>query len=200
MPLFPWPPPKPSAFAPIRREKLVKKAGQTRLGDVADLLENAFEQAGYGEKTWYAVAAGGFALASRLEKFNADGTTMGEDERWSAKIDAPRVFGVRDVLRALFTAQEGHYRIIVFVVTPKAYRVAETGVSPEEASDWVRRGSHKLPESIRQAPYTSDYICDALIYEFEQITRNQEPAFKDPSKWQGERHLQLTKIWDALGG
>jgi hypothetical protein len=80
IPLFPWPPSRPSAFAKIPRKLFVKGDAQIKLRDVADRLENAFQQAGYGEKTWYAVP-GGLALASRLEQFNPDGTSKGEPDR-----------------------------------------------------------------------------------------------------------------------
>jgi hypothetical protein len=198
--LFGWPPPRPSAKAKIPREMLVKKEGRTRVGDVADRLDNAFAKAGYGERSWYAVPGGGFALASRLEQFNEDCTPKGDDERWLVALEPPRVFGLKDVFRVLFNAQVGHYRIIVFVVTPQVYSLNDKPVSRDEAIKWVEKGADKLPEEIRQPEYSRAHVCQALIYEFEQESRSQPADFKDPSKWQGETHLRKAKIWSALGG
>lgn len=162
-------------------------------------MEQAFNQAGYSEKTWYAVP-GGFALASRMEQFYPDGTPEPEPERWVPNLKAPPLFPLSDLVKAMFTAREGHYRIIVFIVTPFPYTETEKAVTREEAMNWVRRGSHELPEDIRNLNFTDKYYCDALIYEFEQVTRNNLPSFKDPSELQGETHLRKAKIWSALGG
>jgi hypothetical protein len=199
IPLFPWPPPKPSAFAKIRPELLRKEGSQIKVGDVADHLENAFNQAGYGETTWYAVP-GGFALASRLEQFNPDGTPKEEPERWSANIKPPAIFGLKDVMRTLFTAQQGRYRIIVFIVTNQAFSAADKTISAEEAGEWVRKGAFNLPEAIREVNYTPEHFCEALIYEFDQPSRDNPADFKAPSELQGETHLRKAKIWSALGG
>jgi hypothetical protein len=199
IPGFSWPPPKPSAFARIPRTFLVKGESETKVGDVADRLENAFYQAGYGEKTWYIVPRG-FALASRLEQFNPDGTPKEEPERWSAKIRAPAIFGLKDVVRALFTPHAGRYRIIVFIVTDQSFSAADKTVTPKEAMEWVQKGAFDLPQVIREAKYTPEHFCEALIYEFDQPSRDNPAVFKAPSELQGETHLRKAKIWSALGG
>jgi hypothetical protein len=199
IPQFPWPPPEPSAFARIPRKLLVKAEGQTKVGDVADRLDSAFEQAGYGEKTWYAVP-GGFALASRLEQYNPDGTSKDEPERWSAEIGAPAIFSLKDVIRVLFTPREGHYRIIVFIVTNQPFSASHETVSADVAREWVRKGAFKLPKAIREAEYTPEHYCEALIYEFEQDTRDNPAVFIAPSELQGKTHLRQAKILSALGG
>jgi hypothetical protein len=199
IPHFPWPPPKPSAFATIPREFLIKAGTQATVGDVADRLEKAFQQAGYGEKTWYAVP-GGFALASRLEQFNPDGTSKGEPDRWSAQLKAPEIFGLKDVMRALFTPQAGRYRIIVFIVSDQPFSAADKTVSAKEAGEWVQKGAFQLPQTIREINYTPKHFCEALVYEFDQSTRDNPAVFKAPSELQGETHLKKAKIWSALGG
>jgi hypothetical protein len=169
------------------------------MGYVAEQLSLAFDQAGYWEKSWYAVP-GGFVLASRMEKFNPDGAPKSEPQRWVPKIGPYHLLCLKDLLKALFTAQEGHYRIIAFIVTP--YPFTETGrkVSPIEAMNWVHSGSHSLPDEIRNLEFSEGHYCEALIYEFEQATRNHEAVFKDPSDLQGETHLRKARILSALGG
>jgi hypothetical protein len=48
VPKFPWPPPKASAFETIPRELLVGNAAHPTLSTVAQAIESAFQQAGYG--------------------------------------------------------------------------------------------------------------------------------------------------------
>jgi hypothetical protein len=201
IPQFPWPPPTPSAFARIPRSLLVKEKSQTTVGNVADRLENAFNQAGYGEKTWYSVPGpGGFALASRLEQFNPDGTSMDEPDRWSAQIKAPEIFGLKDVVRALFTPQKGRYRVIVFIVTNQPFSASDEAVTPKQAMKWYQGGAFNLPDAIRKVDYTPRHFCEALIYEFDQLSRDNQAVFKAPSELQGETQLRKAKIWSALGG
>ncbi len=198
MPQFSWPPPKPSAFASIPRSLLVKDKTQAKVGNVADRLEEAFSRAGYGERTWYSVPGpGGFALASRLEQFYPDGTPRDEADRWSAQIKAPAIFGLRDVVRALFTPQKGHYRVIVFIVTSQPFSAADEAVSPKRAMKWVQGGAFNLPDAIRNVDYTAGHYCVAFIYQFEQLTRDNQAVFKSHSELEGETHLRKARIWSA---
>jgi ankyrin repeat protein len=199
IPLFPWPPPKSSAFTTIPRALLVKGKSKLKMEYVAERLASAFFQAGYGEISWYAVP-GGFALASRMEQFNPDGVPTAEPQRWVPRIKPHPLLCLKDLLKALFTAQEGHYRIIAFIVTPYSFTESGKKVTPEEAMNWVHSGSHHLPDEISKLHFSDKHYCEALIYEFEQVTRNHEAVFKDPSDLQGKTHLRKAKIWSALGG
>jgi hypothetical protein len=57
-----------------------------------------------------------------------------------------------------------------------------------------------LPRAITNLDYTPEYYCEALIYEFDQSSRDNSAIFKAPSELQGETHLKKAKIWSALGG
>src|SRR5580700_7816479 len=80
---FPWPPPRASAFAVVRRDLLVRTEANPRLATVAAALEDAFSKAGYFEFSYHKGVPDGFALASRIEQINSDGTPKEETERWS---------------------------------------------------------------------------------------------------------------------
>lgn len=197
IPQFPWPPPKPSAFADIPPRFLLKPDVQTLLKDVAERLKMAFEQAGYGEKSWYQ-CPDGFALVSRLEQIYSDGSPKEGEVRWIPNVDNLPIFSLGSYLKALFTAPKGHYRVIVFVVTDKIFGPSPQVVSPEEAQAWLSTGSMELPPEIGVQPYTKNHYCKALIYEFEQS--NHKPIPKIPSDLQGEDHLKKARLWSALGG
>ncbi|QSA97989.1 hypothetical protein [Methylococcus sp. EFPC2] len=199
LPEFPWPPPKASAFARIPRELVIKQGQQTTLQDLAERLERAFDSAGYSEKSYHAVP-GGFALASRLERIKLDGTPQDGTERWSVNTERRAILSLSDYLKALFTAPQGHYRLIVFVVTNRPYAQTETKPTRDDAMAWLDRGTLALPKALGQQIYADDYYTTALIYEFEKGANQSDALLKLPSDFQGKTHLEKSGLWKALSG
>ena len=112
---------------------------------------------------------------------------------------APKVFSLASYLQALFTAQPGHFRIIAFIVTSAPFaQNPNMLVSREDAMEWLAVGSQTLPASIGSLPYSEWHYCVALVYEFEQPTRNHEASFKMLSAFSGIEHLKKAKIWEVL--
>lgn len=197
IPLFPWPPPAASALAQIPDSFLTRTVGQTRLQDVATRLEMAFDSAGYGAASFYAVP-GGFAMASRLEQINSTGEPR-HDARFSVDVQPRRIFSLSDYIEALFSANPGRYRVIVFVVTSQPIRQdTAADVSLETALTWVRGGLSRLPAEIGQQSYTDSYRTAALVYEFVRPSAQARPFIQNPSSLLGEDHLVRAGIWRAL--
>ncbi len=195
LPAFPWPPPRYSAFSKIARE-WVAPGTEPVLGAVASRLERAFTIAGYGESSYYRIP-GGFALASRIEHIRADATPFAAPERWA--VDTPRVReGFIDYIRALFNAPPGFYRVIVFVVTDQDFAAAEQAPTSAEARAWVTGGGLRLPERIATQPYGPHHYTSALIYEFERRRDEPQASVLTPSPTQGQGHLELAGLWQAL--
>jgi hypothetical protein len=194
IPQFQFPPPRASAAGQVPRELLVGDLSHPRLKDVEASLSDAFERCGYGDKSFYAVPDG-FAMASRLEQINADGTP-GSD-RWSLDVTPVRQFSVRDYVRALFHARPGHYRVVVFMITNHPFTQRATTVKSKEASAWVRSGMNMLPREIGDRAFGADYLCTALIYEFRTVGGG-EAIFVEPSELTGRDHLQRSGLLAAL--
>ena len=195
IPRFPWPPPMASAFQRVARDLLVEEnASRILLRDVERSLSDAFSQAGYGERNYYAVP-GGFAMASSLEQINVDGSPS--RNRWAVEVDAVREFSLPGYLRALFNARPGHYRIIVFIVTDEPLTQSNARVSSREARAWVRSGVVTLPREIAQREFTDDHVCTALIYEFKSLPEG-EPELVEPTRLPGRDHLSKSGLWTAL--
>jgi hypothetical protein len=193
VPEFPWPPPKASASDMIPRELLVGNAAHPILGTVAQAIESAFQEAGYGEKSYYSVP-GGFAMASQIEQINQDGTPKDSIDRWSS--ETPRIRTLDAYLNALFTARPGYYRVIVFIVTSKAFPQRDLKVTSEESKLWVSSGLNKLPEEIGNQEYSSGHSCTALIYEFKQTGKHAQ--LMDPSQITGKTHLDKAGLMAAF--
>lgn len=199
IPQFPWPPPAASARQTIPGDLLSANRRLEHLGDVDAVLSAAFAQTGYAEKSYWAVPRG-FALATRLEQIDANGKPKPPPARWSA--ETPRLsgeFSLGTYLRALFTADPGYYRIVVFLVTDTLFSQSDRTVTSEEARSWVAKGLNALPESIASQPYVPAVVCTALIYEFERKAGSEaQPLI--PSSIDAHAHLVGSGLWSALGG
>jgi hypothetical protein len=197
-PQFPWPPPQASAMTIIPAAFVrPNDIADPTLGDVADRISAALDSAGYFERSYFA-APGGFAMVTRLERINSDGTPkQDEAERWTVDASPMRRFVPGDYLLALFTAPSGYYRIIVFVASSQPFAQSEAEVGRSEASAWLSAGLNTLPESIAQAEYTARHRVTALIYEFEQPGR-QAATLRLPGNLLGRVHLQRALVWDAF--
>lgn len=196
IPQFPFPPPLASAFDSIPRELLVTYKTHPKLKDVDAALSSAFAKCGYGEKSFYAVPDG-FAMASRLEQINADGS-FGPN-RWSLETEPIRSFSITSYLSALFRARAGHFRVVVFVITNHPFEQIDAKVSSDQATSWVKKGLNQLPKKIGDRDYTDDYNCTALIYEFETLGGGQS-RFVEPSEITGRTHLEKSGLLSALAG
>jgi len=182
---FPWPPPDPSASMDIT---VLMKGTQdeiTLLKDVDKNLRRALEESGYIEKSYLAVPDG-FALVTHLEQINRDGTPK-EPGRWSLEKEPLRSFSLGEYLRALFFADPGLFRIVVFVVTPHPFPRSGEVIERDDAMDWLRDGLNRLPPSVENQDYTDEFRITALIYQFEK-PETGEPRLSR-SNITGEGHL-----------
>jgi hypothetical protein len=199
VPRFQWPPPKPSAVADIPAKFLIDSRAGSTLSSAASNLEAALEAAGYSERSYYSVPDG-FALVSRVERISETGESKEPYDRWSVDMKPPRVFSLRSYFGALFGNNPGKYRVIAFIITTQS--LFASGVSPdfEVSKDWLWGGANKLPSSVKKLRFTQDYVCTALIYEFEQTSPHSAAVLKQPSSLTGRMHLEKAAIWQALNG
>lgn len=198
VPEFPWPPPKASATVVIPSDFMKKPSAKiTRLGDVETILRYSLDECGYVEKGFYAVPKG-FAMVTRLEQINEDGTPKEAQHRWAISPQPLRSFSLNEYLKALFLAKRGLYRIIVFIVTDIPFSQADSTVSRRQAMDWLAEGFNRLPKSISELEYSNDYICTAFVYEFEKIQTEKEARLKLPGRLTGRTHLKKSNLWEKL--
>ena len=200
IPPFPWPPPAASASMVIPSDILVKSGAEPAfLRDIDQRLGAALAAGGYAEKKYFAVPDG-FAVVTRLEQINADGTPKEGNERWAPEIGPLRNFSLSEYIASLFRAPVGYYRIIVFIVTPHPFSEANHSVSRDEAADWLRSGLNVLPDSIAQRRYDQGFACTALVYEFQQPGGSgMQTVIMHPSNISASSHLEQSGIWDAFG-
>ncbi len=196
-PEFPWSPPKASALITLPDEYFqLPKERAALLSDIDNLLSSALRYAGYGEKSYYAVPDG-FALVSRLEQINPDGTPKFDMDRWATKVKPLRKFSLESYLNALFTSQLGYFRVIVFVVTPHPFLQSGVRVSSDEVKVWVHNGLNKLPSFVGVQEYTLGYSVTALIYELKK-ENGQNAVTLIPGNLSAITHLEKSSIMKGL--
>ena len=189
-PQFPWPPPEASSLMVLPRSLF---ASSTKLSEIDSSLSTVLEKRGYVEKSYYSVP-GGFALVTRLEQFNKDGTSKQDPDRWATTFIAPRVFSLESYLSALFLSVPGHYRTFIFTVTDVPFKETGTHVTQRETLAWISKGDNVLPSQIGDQPVSSDVECTCLIYEFEQ-TETQHLATMMLPGLPAEMHLAKAGIF-----
>jgi lipid-binding SYLF domain-containing protein len=198
IPAFPWPPPAASTDEVIPSAILEKGAILKSLGDVDAKLVSALRSNGYVERSYYAVPDG-FALVTRLEQIGPDGTPKPPPGRWSLNSPRATVFTLRDYLRALFTADPGYYRVIVFIISDVPFSEAPRQTNYEETIIWLKGGVNVLPVEITSKPYSKTFASTVLIYEFEKDQGN-DPKLNQPSRLDAHTHLDKSGLWSALEG
>jgi hypothetical protein len=173
-----------------------------KLSDVDLVLGAALDQNNYRERSYFAVPEG-FAVVTRLERIAADGSPLPEPARWSTNWSQSWVgeFSVVAYLRALFTADPGYYRIIVFVfvVTNVPFTQSVKTVTAGAAAEWLHEGLNKVPSFVGNQRYSPDVACTALIYQFERKLGSSANILV-PSPLAAHAHLVRSGLWKALGG
>lgn len=221
IPEFPWPPPAASSFVTIslrglldstevswiydyyrhsmrnyiHPKKFIELAekGRPLLLHADALLRFTLESAGHYETSYYSVPDG-FALVSRLEQIEEDGSPMPLPARWDTRVRNITRFSLGDYLRALFVAPPGYYRLVVFVVSPHPFAQSSQSISRDIAESWLRFGANALPTKLALQPYTEQYICTALIYEFEKFDTQKKPILRRPGRLDARTHIVKSGI------
>jgi hypothetical protein len=166
------------------------KTSPTTLREVNSRIRQALEENGYFDSSYYAIPDG-FALATRIEQINDDGTPKAGIQRWSIEVPRLARLSFTDYIHALFYAPPGYYRVIVFLITPHAFVQREEPVTAEQANHWAVEGGNLLPSSIASQHFSTEaYNCTAIIYEFARRTESDEPKILAPGRLQGRIHLE----------
>ncbi len=201
LPPFPWPPPKASATLVIDNELMTdENKEETYLGDINRKLVDALNKNGYFERYYFSVPEG-FAIVTRIERYNEDGTIVNQENRWNAEfINNPKEFSFKNILKLLFTANPGYYRFIAFIVTSTTITQDTKTMEYEDWQEWMQTGGLWLPNSIAKKIYTEDYRCTALIYEYERYKNEEVKTYKTPGRLNGWQHLSNNNFLFSLRG
>lgn len=183
---FPWPPPAPSAQAPIPATTF-RTGAEPSLAEVGARLTSALDQAGIAWSFYR--APNGFALVSRLERIGEDGARIAGDTGLPAPA-ADRPFQFSATMAALATAPAGYYRVIAFVVSDGSMVPSARPLSESEAGALADGGAAALPDDFNDRPFTDAHFVTALIYEFRKGEAERDVATLYPGRFNGADHLR----------
>jgi hypothetical protein len=192
-PQFPLPVPEPSAQADLRSSF----AGSTTMSDVDRKLRRALDAAGYATRR-YLYVPDGFAIVTRMEQFNANGTCKSEASRWSSKVARCENFTTSCYQKTLSTVEPGLFRVFVFVVTPRTIRSMQPPPTRSEATAWLNEAASQLPEEIARLAFDARTNVVALVYEYKLPVANGQPERSVRSALSGTDHLTKGRILEGL--
>lgn len=172
--LFSFPPPKVVDMTEIPFQKLANREGTTTFSDVEKKLVEALEKAGYHREKYgfFWNGQNEFAIVTKMERINADGTRADETIRWETDSRLPAAQTPKEYGEYLFRGKKVYYRIFAFIVTNRDFTFFEgTPPSFEMASKWIGlRQSSKLggggSAPITQTVFDNQYHCYVLLYQF----------------------------------
>ncbi len=200
MPAFEWPPPHPSEEYVLPHNIFGDDSRKIRYSDVDRMLVAALAAGGYSAKNYYSVPRG-FALATRIEQINEDGTPKMPPARFALEPEAVSILRPMDYLKALLKGVPGFYRVIVFIVTDIPLRASGARPTEAEATVWVSSGQSVLDRHVGDIEFTADANCTALVYEFMRKPGADSSAteFSSPGHLDAMTHLVKSGIWRGFG-
>ena len=192
---FSFPPPRATDFT-IKRELAV-----IPLKNFFAELEAKLKNAGYrGENNYTHFSHGSeFALVTRLEQINEDGTPLSGSIRWTEFVPPANSFA--SYTNYLLKGKRAYFRSIAFVVSQEEFNPLR-GLPPafETVKGWMITGNPFLvdtgPGSVagQETVLNEKYKCYVLIYIFEKHTSEDAVAFRDSFPISAEQQLKQMNI------
>ncbi len=139
---------------------------------------------------------GGFALATRLERIELDGTSASDYERWPTA-ELEETFSLGRYLKSLFYTEPGYFRVIVFVLSDRLEQTSDIRPSSDEAMDWTRSGMIVLPHDMGIRELLPTHRLNALIYEFKREP-NSNAMVLSPGRLTGRKHIEKAQLASTL--
>ncbi|HET6942843.1 MAG TPA: hypothetical protein VFH89_11840 [Sphingomicrobium sp.] len=198
LPEFKIPAPRPSAQMVLPRALL--PPGEPTLQQVDDALHTRLTAGGYDRVGYYRVT-NGFALATQMERIASDGKPYTDAKRWATEASglasASEGLSLASMMNALFHADPGSYRVLVFVVTNRPVTSTAAAMSSDVAKEMVVEGPADLPQGFAEARFGPDYRVTVLIYEFNRTSVGKPAQFSRPSIRSAAEQLRLAKVLEG---
>ena len=201
MPMFsPWPPPPASDVYEIPSSVLNGSQRPLDLGGLNLRLSSALETNGYATRRYFSVP-GGFAIVTRLEQTNVDGSPKQPPDRWN--VNGPTVswsdFVLADYLHAIVNAP-GYFQVLVFVVSGTPFAEGERTINRGQATALLRKGFTDIDQVTTAMPNNENVHCQVMVYEFENRKSDDADAakVKYPSRLPAQTHIKQNGLWASL--
>ncbi|GGW36977.1 hypothetical protein GCM10007383_22280 [Arenibacter certesii] len=186
-----FPDPAPLASANITVENY--QPSSTVLGDVDTHISGILRTAGYRNQLHYYYDLDGFALATSLEKFNTNGSTIAEDERWITHLGSEGKFSYYEIFKSLFFEIESEFRMFVFIVASKNVTFSTEPPSPGDVEFLIQHSYETLPKDLKEKSLPNKNLT-VIVYYFHQNDIGQVPELELSGTLSALDHLNLAEI------
>jgi hypothetical protein len=159
---LPWPPPRATSTYSFPQRSLSDFA---TLGAFNDSLQTKLRAAGFYDFSYF-LAPGGFALATPIERIDAEGYPAAGSSRWKSGNTPVGPTSFSDWVKKVLYDEEGYFRVFVFIVTTDSSQSADKSATFEQASNWAANGCRGLPARMRTTKIGPDQMFYALSYVF----------------------------------
>jgi hypothetical protein len=157
-----WPPPAASA------SWIAAPSSPATLGDAAHAVAGALRQAGYADLRWFPIGAHhehGFAVTTRLERIDDDGTPKPPGERWLSPY--PEAASLLWLTKASepYLPSRGRYRVLLVAFTD--LHVRTPGRPPRWDEGTAMEGpGFAAPEIPASRHVPASYRVGVYVYEY----------------------------------
>lgn len=174
---FPIPAPKPSSSIPLSIAEISEEYGaSTTLLELEVSIRLALRSAGYFDVGTLPTPQGGIAIITPVEQITSSGIPVEGAQRWVADINRNTCgsFSLSCILKALFLAPEGFYRVLVILATDEPVRF-DASIEFDQAAMQTLMGARRLDlnPDLSEIPIISDHDVYFLVYEFRSTSPNE---------------------------
>ncbi|MCC6463312.1 MAG: M48 family metalloprotease [Saprospiraceae bacterium] len=191
---FPWPPPACAERYTIKDRLNTQFA---TLRDVDQWLQKALENRRYWSRS-YRYLPNGFALITRLEQFNEDGSSKADPYRWVDYPVAEGSGGILDYLYSLILPRKGFFRVFVFAVTDQSEGSNGQVVDRAQAQKWLENASSQLPHALGARRLNEEHFVEVLVYEFQVSESTLKAKSHCPCAKPCREHLEKSGLLGRL--
>lgn len=164
------------------------------LKDVEKKIRKALENNSYTDIRYYLVS-GGFAMATKMERINDDGTPKSQN-RWKTVPLPLEDINILSYFKALFLGNPGHFRDFIFVISNQSISPA-TEIDKDRLLSIINSGPPTLPSDFSKIRFTEQYKCVVYVYEFTQENVST-PAIQVKDGINAKGHLEKANILNHL--
>ncbi|WP_111709843.1 hypothetical protein [Lutibacter citreus] len=186
---FPNPAPLPSTSLTI----MDFQPSITTLGQVDDYMSEILDTAGYTDQLHYYYDLDGFAMTTSLEKFNTNGTSVDDNERWIKNLGSDGKFSYYEIFKSLFFEMESEFRMFALIVASKNVTISDAPLSAGMAEQLMQNSYNSLPDDLKNREFSNKNLS-VLVYHFHQSDIGEVPMLNISSSIEAREHLGLAGL------
>jgi hypothetical protein len=171
--VFFWPPPHATS------SWIAEPSTARTLGDVATLVGDALRRAGYADQRWFPIGVHcehGFAVTTRLEGIDEDGTPKAPAARWLAPYPDAASLRWLTTSTETYLPKRGRYRVLLIAFTDLH---VPPGDHPQRWDEGTAMEGPGMPAADVPArrPVAAGYRVGAYVYEYEKKAADGDGDF-----------------------